>query len=118
MSESVLDFIRNAGLVTVFTFLIVAFCVLIGFGLFVFARTTATLRWFWLIAILPVLSGILGLYLKFKYANVTMFGMASPQMIAANHREGIIDFFVGTAAGITILLFAMIRRRLNRNSNG
>jgi hypothetical protein len=118
MPDSILDFIKNAGLITVLTFLIVVICVLIGFGLFWFARSTAAMRCFLFVGIVPVLSGILALYLKFKYADVVLKGMATPATIAANRKEGVIDLIAGLVTGLTILLLATIRRRLIKNANG
>jgi hypothetical protein len=111
MPDSVLDFAKNAGLITLLTFLIVVICVLIGLGLFVFARRAAAMRWFLLIGIVPVLSGILALYLKFKYASVVMIGMPTAQSIAASRKEGVIDLIAGSAAGTMILMLATVRRR-------
>jgi hypothetical protein len=118
MPDSILDFIKNAGLITILTFLTAVICVLIGLGLFFFARSTAARRCWLFIGIVPVLSGILALYLKFKYANAVLKGMATPATIAANRKEGVIDLIVGSATGLTILLLATIRRRLIKNANG
>jgi hypothetical protein len=118
MHDSIVEFIKNAGLVTIITFLIVIICVLMGPGLFLLARTTVAVRWLLLVGIVPVLSGILALYLKFKYAGVVMMGMPTEHTIAASKREGVIDVIAGSTAGAAILLLAIIRRRTIKNSNG
>ena len=118
MHDSIVEFIKNAGLVTITTFLIVIVCVLMGLGLFLFARATVAVRWLLLVGIVPVLSGILALYLKFKYAGVVMMGMPTPETIAASKREGIIDVIAGLTAGAAILLLAIVRRQKIKNANG
>src|SRR3954469_11174045 len=118
MHDSIVDFIKNAGLVTIITFLSVIICVLMGLGLFFLARTTVAVRWLLFVGIVPVLSGILALYPKFKYAGVVMLGTPTEHMIAASKREGIIDLIAGSTAGAVILLLAIIRRRTIKNSNG
>ena len=117
MSEAVTNFIKNASLITVINFFIFVTFVLIGFALFFFARTKSAMRWFLLIGIVPITSGILAMYLKYKYADTVMTDGATPETIAASHREGLIDLAAGAAGFMVILILMTVRRRLNKELN-
>ena len=118
MSEAVTNFIKNASLITVINFFIFVTFVLIGSSLFFFAQTKSAMRWFLLIGIVPITSGILAMYLKYKYADTVMTDGATPETIAASQREGLIDLAAGAAGFVVILILMTVRRRLNKELNG
>ena len=118
MSEGVTEFIRNAGLSTLFHLLLTAISLLIGCGLLFLARTRTEMSFFLTVGILPAVSGILAMYFKYKYSNVGMFAPPGPEAITAAKREGWIDLGVGLSAAIMILFLRSRRQRLNVKRDG
>jgi hypothetical protein len=120
MVEALTDFIKNAGLFTLLHFLITAILIFVGIALFAFARTRRAMMWFLIIGILPVVSGILTMFLKNRIldSGIGMFGRLSPEGIAAGRREALVDLVGGFTGGIAILLLRAWRQQLIRKANG
>jgi hypothetical protein len=108
---TVVEFIKNADLITILDFLIITASILAGFGLFLFARTKSRIRWFLLIGMVPLLSGILAMYLKYRYAGVAMLGPWSAAAAVADRHEGLIGFAAGVTGSIAVLLLGTIHQR-------
>ena len=118
MSEAVTDFIKNAGLSAVAHLLVTAISILLGVALFFLARTGKEMAFFLAVGILPAVSGILAMYFTNKYSTVGMFAPASPEAIAAAHRDAWVDLTVGLATAGGLLLLRSWRQRLNAKRDG
>jgi hypothetical protein len=118
VSEAVTDFIKNAGLTTIAHFLLTGMLILIGLTLFFLARTRGAMAFFLAVGILPAVSGILAMSLKYRYSCFGMFAPADPEAIAAAHREAWIDLSLGIAAALVILFLRTWRRRMKAKRDG
>ena len=120
MGETLTEFVKNCSLVTVLNFLFVAMLILIGVAFFLFARKRRCISWFFVIGILPAVSGILTMYFQNKAMNrgVGMFGRLRPWEIASGRREAVIDLSAGVAGTIVVLLLRFWRQRLIAKRNG
>jgi hypothetical protein len=118
MSEAVTDFIKHAGLSTVAHLLLAVISILFGVALFFLARTRRAMSFFFVVGILPAVSGILAMYSTNKYSTVTMFGRPRSEDIAAAHRDGWIDLAVGLGAAGAILFLRAWRHRMNLKRDG
>jgi len=85
MGETLTEFVKQAGLFTVLHFFITKVLILIGIAFFIFGQSKTAMWWFLGIGILPVLSGILTMYLENRLLDIGlgMFGRLGPQEIAS-----------------------------------
>lgn len=118
MFDAVVDFIRNAGLITLAHLLLTAISLMIGCALLFLARTRMEMSFFIAVGILPAVSGILAMYFKYRYSNVGMLAAPGPEAIAAAKREAWIDLSVGLAAAAMILFLRSWRQRVNAKRDG
>lgn len=115
--EALTDFIKNAGGLTLLHFLVTGILLLVAIIMFIAARSHTAMPWFTIISFVPVLSGILSMYLKNRLLETEMgkFGRLSSEAIAED-REAIIC--AATAIGATgttlMVLLRVLRTRLNR----
>jgi hypothetical protein len=116
MHVILIDFIKNAGLVTLFHLCITTIVLIGGVSFFLLARTRNAMRWFLLIGILPLLSGILTLFVKNRLLDTGkgMFAPLTAEDIAAGRREAWIDLGIGVVASLLILLLRAWRAHLQR----
>ena len=118
MREALSDFVKNAGLFTVFHFFITTLVLLVGLGMTMLVRRRAAKNWVLVIGFIPALSGILAWYFESDIANhrLGMFGSLNDAGVAAVRREALIDLIVGLAGTAVLLGLLMWRRENNRKA--
>lgn len=116
--EALTDFIKNAGLFTLLHLLITVILVLIALCLCFFARKQPVIwRWF-LIGIVPAVSGILLWYLRNNALDrgLDPWSHGSPELISEERDSARITLLFGLTGTMAIFLLTLLRQRLNRAS--
>jgi hypothetical protein len=99
--ETLSDFLKHATLLTLLTLLTTLISILVGVAVLVFARTRRPMYLMVVAAALPLLSGLLTMYVDNRQLDTGhgMFGRLSAEAIAAGRGEALVTACIGAAGG-------------------
>ncbi len=115
--ETLTDFLKNATLLTLLTLLTTVISVLVGIAVLVFARTRRPMYVIVAAAALPLLSGLLTMYVDNRELDTGygMFGRLSAKAIATGRRDALITGCIGAAGAVLMVLMGIVGLKLKRN---
>ena len=108
--EAVGDFVKNLGLLDLLIIVLTVILILAGILILIFGRSRRLIYGFLSAAVLPLLLGLLGLYLK-NLALDRGFGLVghlSAEGIAAARREALIIAAIGVGGTFVLVLMGLM----------
>jgi hypothetical protein len=111
--ETLTDFLKNATLLTLLTLLITVISILFGIVILIFARRQRPMYWVLAIATLPLLAGLVTLYVDNRTLDTGrgMFGRLTDHAIAAGRRDALITAVIGSVGAIVVFLLGVLGLR-------
>ena len=116
MAQAVTDFLRNAGLLDLLNMLIAAIFVVIGLASFVSRRPMHLYKLMGL-AMVPLLLGLVTMYVDYTTSGIGMFGTPSEAAIAARRQAALINGVIGALGALVFVALGMLGRK-SRIGNG
>jgi len=115
--ETLTDFLKNATLLTLLTLLTTVISILVGIAVLVFARVRRPMYLIVAAAALPLLSGLLTMYVDNRELDTGygMFGRLSAKAIAAGRRDALITACIGAAGAVLMVLMGIVGLKSKRN---
>jgi asparagine N-glycosylation enzyme membrane subunit Stt3 len=116
--ESLTNFLKDLGLLSLLNILVTVILILAGFVTLIVARTRRAIYRLLAIASLPLLLGALSMYVKNRALDegYGMFGRLNAQEIVAGRREALIIACIGAAGTIVLVLIGLFGLKRNRNA--
>jgi hypothetical protein len=115
--ETLTDFLKDATFLTLLTLLTTVISILVGIAVLVLARTRRPMYVIIAAATLPLLAGLLTMYVDNRQldSGYGMFGRLSAEAIAAGRRDALITGCIGAAGAVLTGLIGIVGLKLKRN---
>ena len=117
MVETLTDFLKNATVLTLLTILITLISILGSIVVLIFARGQRLFYWLVGAATLPLLFGLLSMYVDNRLLDtgMGMFGKLSSEAIAAGRRDARITACIGVGGALVVFLMSEFGLKKSRN---
>lgn len=110
MVRAVTDFLMDAGLIDLLNILIAAVFILLGLVSIVARRPTNMYKLVRL-AMVPLLLGLVTMFVDYSTSGVSMFGIPDQAAIAARKQAALINGMIGTLGALVFVATGMLGRK-------
>ena len=111
MAQAVTDFLRNSGLLDLLNILTAAIFMLVGLVAWIVSESPRHIYKLLGLGMVPLLIGLLTMYVDYRTSGISMFGTPDGAAIAARRQAALINGIIGALAALVFMATGMLGRK-------